>query len=193
MNKNLKIINALCKVAKVICIIIEISCIIGVIGCIIAVATIKSLGTAGIQSIISSIEIDQESLNDINTAMANFSYGSVVGAIIKMAGVFYLALIFKKYFKKYQDEKVIFTEENKKYTLKLGIKQIIVTLVTEIIALIVCSIIDLIQNPQLLTQSTENETSSDASISLGLSFVLLSIIIGCAIEEKNKEKPAIEE
>lgn len=171
MKNKLKTLQTLAKLGKIFSKIIMTFCIIGIIGSIIGMIALS----------ISQINLAQY-IEKYSVMSIVGAYAGIISALILLPGEIINCVYANKYFKYQLEVGTPFNKECAGKMKKLGI----VCIVTSVVTSILCSIVYAIVSKDLFeTGSLEIESTS--SITLGIVFIIISIILEAATEQIEKQ------
>ena len=166
--KTLNIIQKLSKVGKILRKILFIFCIVGVCGCIVGILSMAlgaptlKIGGVTLESIL-SIEAG------VTTGTA---YAAMAVGMILCAGEAVLAKFAERYFKRELADGTPFDFGGAKELMRLGILTICIPIGTQMIAGIVCAVME-----QTLHGAAPFQLDASGSVALGVMFLVMSL--GC--------------
>ena len=167
--KTLETIQTLSRIGKILCTILFVFCLVGGIGCavgIICLAIIPDGFQIGDMTIYGIIEQSAEvSLGTCYAAMAT--------GIVLCAGEAVLCRIAKAYFEHELAAGTPFTSEGAAELKRLGIYTICIPIGTQIVAVIVHAIFELLMKD---VQTTDLTAFGSGSIGLGIMFLIIGLL-----------------
>ena len=177
-SKSLQTIQTLNKIGKVLSKIVFICCLVGAIGCIIGIASVALIGTDEVLKIGGvSIHglIEKEAEMNITTLYAAMFVGMamcIAEAVVSRTA--------ERYFSNELAAGTPFTFEGAKEMLRLGIIVIVVPLVTTLASAIGVGIVS-----ALVEGVDKIEISNGVSVTLGIMFIVMSVIFRYGAEIKS--------
>lgn len=177
MSKSLKAIQVICKIAKILSKIAFICCIIGAAGCLIGITTFGAIG---------NITVGELTLHGLIEESADMSvaacYDAMIAGLILCAAQIVITKFAEMYFSHELLDGTPFTEKGYKELFRLGVIMASVSLGASILASISHGVISaLYENVGAL------EVFDTSSIAVGVLFMLISLILRCALEEMQKK------
>lgn len=177
--KTLNTIQKLSKIGKVLSKIMFIFCIIGFCGCIVGILSM-ALGAP-------TLEFGGVTLESILNMKAEVTvstvYAAMAAGMILCAGEAVLAKFAEHYFKRELADGTPFTLDGAKEVQRLGILTICIPIGTQFIAEIVYAVME-----QAVRGVAPMSLSNDASVALGVMFLVLSLICRYGAEIQNHQQ-----
>ena len=186
MEKTLKILQTLAKIGKVLSMIVFVCCCVGGGLCLIGMVTMGSFesllrfGGIGIR------------LEDIIQAGGTLTYAdtmvTMLIGLIACAGEAVVAMFAHVYFRRELDAGTPFTLAGAKEMLRLGILTIAIPIGTETVSALVYAL------AAVMTEGlSDMNWDSSVSVSLGITFLVVSVILRYGAELSQSLQPAVKE
>lgn len=180
--KTLKTVQTISKVGKILSKIAFICSVVGFFGCVIGIMTIAICsGTVTINGVDFPTYLTENT--DVTTEIL-YSYISA-GAIYCIAGAVN-SFFAEKYFAKELEDGTPFTFDGSEKLMKLGILTICLPLAASILSSIIYGIIKLAE-----PSAKPADSGIAGSLTLGVMFIILSLICKLGAEEKSQQKDAV--
>lgn len=180
--KSLKIIQTMSKVGKILSMIAFIGSIVGICGCAVGIA-------AMLTSVFETVKIGGITLHGLIDRATDFNalYSLVAGWLIICIGEAVLARFAVKYFNNELQDGTPFTESGSKEILRLGILTVALPLASQILAQIAQAVIAEYAAIELSPEMTAT-LDCDGSVTLGICFIILSVIFKYGTELKTENE-----
>lgn len=183
MSKSLQVIQTLSKVGKILCKIVFICSIIGIVGCVV--------GIVSLALIPEGIVINGKPLQDFIFAEMNLSvntmYAIMASSIVILICECVICKFSEKYFNNELKAGTPFTFEGAKELLKLGIITVSISIGSLIVSEIVVGIMT-----TFMPEIDSNVLTGHTSASVGIMFIVLSVIFKYGAEQASKTDSEIE-
>lgn len=179
MEKTLKIIQTLSRVGEILSRIVYILCIVGLV--------VSAVGLASFAAGIATISISGTSFEIIlheAGVSAGTVYASLVVAMILCGGEIAIAWFAIRYFRREQQDGTPFDLGGAKELLRLGILQIGITLLAQILAAVTHGVISAV-----CADVRELSLGDLPSIMIGISMILMSLIFRYGAERCDTSAP----
>ena len=150
--------------------------------CTIVAACLCAAGIVSLALGAGTLRLGGVSIRGLIRADANLSEGALYAAmtagLIVMVGEAVLARFAAGYFARVLADGTPFRAESARSLLRLGILTICIPLGTQIIAEIVCAVLE-----KASSCTVELPLGADSSVALGVMFIVLSLVCRCAAEQ----------
>ena len=179
--KTLNIIQKLSKIGKVLSKIMFIFCIIGFCSCVVGILSM-ALGAPTLK--FGGVTLESI-LNTEAEVTVNTVYAAMVIGLILCAGEAVLAKFAEWYFKHELSDGTPFNFDGAKELKRLGILTICLPIGTQIIAEIAYAVMN-----QIMQDIAPLKLNSSGSVTLGMMFILMSLLCRYGAEQHEKNKTA---
>lgn len=185
MKNSLKTIQVLAQIGRVFSKIVWICCIVGVTGCLVGIASLA----AGVDEILKIGGVTIYGLIEKEAGISiGTMYASMTVGMILCLGELALALFAERYFKNELKAGTPFTFDGADEMKRLGILAICISVGTTVVAEIAYQIIDAV------LQNAERMHIDDfASIGLGITFLIMSVVFRYGAERNADHKNTYED